>query len=341
MTTRTLIARGLTALALTLVTVPAFAQADFTGVWQPRYHEDQPERIPGPELRDYLGLPITEAARQFADSWDPSRITLPEEQCRVHVSPYIYRGPMNLQVYEERDPKTRDLIAIKHYISTYEQTRTIYMDGRPHPGPNAPHTWMGFSTGHYEGDMLVVETTHIKQGWIRRNGIPMSDQAHMTEYFVRNGDLMTHIFVLVDPVYLAEPLVKSQDLVRSVRELAAQTWLWVCEPVVEVPRAEGEVPAYLPGEHPFKDEFGRRHGIPEVATNGGPQTMYPEFQKVVEAAPKPAPLPPPQRGATRVLGGGQVQQAPAQPAQPAPPAQGGRGGNAGPNGGNNNPGGGR
>ena len=52
--------------------VPASAQADFDGVWQPRYHEDQPERIPGPELRDYLGLPINDAARQFADSWDPA-----------------------------------------------------------------------------------------------------------------------------------------------------------------------------------------------------------------------------------------------------------------------------
>ena len=65
--------------------VPASAQADFDGVWQPRYHEDQPERIPGPELRDYLGLPINDAARQFADSWDPGRIALQEEQCRVHV----------------------------------------------------------------------------------------------------------------------------------------------------------------------------------------------------------------------------------------------------------------
>jgi hypothetical protein len=275
----------------------ALAQADISGVWQPRYDEDNPERIPGPELRDYAGLPINENARQFADSWDPSRITLPEEQCRVHVSPYIYRGPMNLQVWEERDPKTRELIAIKHYISTYEQTRSIYMDGRPHPGPNTAHTWMGFSTGHYEGDMLVVETTHLKQGWVRRNGLPMSDQAHMTEYYVRNGDLMTHIFVLIDPVFLAAPLVKSEDFVRSPRELAAQTWLWVCEPVVEVPRPEGEVPAYLPGEHPFKDEFGRRHGIPTVATDGGPETMSPDFQKVLQAAPKPAPLPaPPARG---------------------------------------------
>src|SRR4051812_29869272 len=196
---------------------------------------------------------------------------------------------MNLQVWEERDEKTRDLIAYKHYISTYEQTRTIYMDGRPAPGPNAAHTWMGFSVGHYEGDMLVIETTHLKQGWVRRNGLPMSDQAKMTEYLIRRGEMMTHIFILVDPVYLTEPLVKSEEFVRAPRELLERNWLWVCEPVVEIAdRPAGQVPAYLPGEHPFAGEFSRRHGIPEIATRGGAVTMYPEFEKVLRDAPRPA-----------------------------------------------------
>jgi len=167
---------------------------------------------------------------------------------------------------------------------------------------------MGFSTGRWEGDMLVIETTHLKQGWVRRNGLPMSDQAHMTEYWVRNGDLLTQIFMLFDPVYLTEPLVKSTEFVRSPRELPAGTWLWVCDPVVEIAtREEGAVPAYLPGEHPFETEFDQRHGIPHVATRGGAATMYPEFQDVVKQAPKPAPLPPPTRGATRVTGPGQQQ----------------------------------
>jgi hypothetical protein len=297
------------ALAVLVCASPALAQADMDGTWQPRYHEDQPERIPGPELKDYLGLPINDAARQFADSWDPGRIALPEEQCRVHVSPYIYRGPTNLRIWEEKQPKTQDVVAIKHYHSTYEQTRTIYMDGRPHPGPNAAHTWMGFSTGRWDGDMLIIETTHLKQGWVRRNGLPMSDQAHMTEYWVRNGDLLTQIVMLFDPVYLTEPLVKSTEFVRSPRELPAQTWLWVCDPVVEIAtREDGAVPAYLPGEHPFENEFDQRHGIPHIATRGGAATMYPEFQDVVKQAPKPAPLPPPARGATRVTGPGQQQQ---------------------------------
>lgn len=257
---------------------------DLSGVWQPRYHEDFPERIPGPELRDYLGLPINDAARQFADSWDSSRIALPEEQCRVHVSPYILRGPLNLRIWYEKHPLTQDVVAIKMYSSTYEQTRTIWMDGRPHPGPNARHTWMGFSTGRWDGDMLVVETTHIKQGWIRRNGVPMSDRATMTEYIVRNGDMITHAMLLIDPVYLAEPLVKSEEFFKAPRELPAGTWLWVCEPVVEIAtQTEGEVPAYMPGEHPFEGEFESKYRVPEIAVRGGPETMYPEFQSTLAA----------------------------------------------------------
>jgi hypothetical protein len=279
--------RGIAAtLALAAIaSAPAYAQGpDLSGVWQPRYHEDQPERIPGPELRDYLGLPINDAARQFADSWDSSRIALPEEQCRVHVSPYILRGPLNLRIWYEKHPQTQEVIAIKMYSSTYEQTRTIWMDGRSHPGPNAPHTWMGFSTGRWDGDMLVVETSHIKQGWIRRNGVPMSDRARMTEYVVTSGDMMTHAFVLVDPVYLAEPLVKSQEFFKAPRELPAGTWLWVCEPVVEIAtQNEGDVPAYLPGEHPFTGEFESKYRVPEIAVRGGPETMYPEFQATVAA----------------------------------------------------------
>ena len=275
---RSTVLTGAASLFVLAMAVPAVAQSDMSGVWQPRYHEDQPERIPGPELRDYAGLPINDAARQYADSWDPSRLTLPEEQCRVHVSPYIFRGPLNFRMWEEKHPKTQDLLALKIYTSTFEQTRTIWMDGRPHPSPNAAHTWMGFSTGRYDGDMLVVETTHIKKGWVRRNGLPMSDRARMTEYFVVNGDVMTHTVVLVDPLYLTEPLVKSEDFMRSARELPAGTWLWVCDAVIEVPRPLGEVPAYLPGEHPFKDEFMKRHNLPEVAVLGGANTMYPEFQ---------------------------------------------------------------
>ena len=266
---------------------PAAAQVDFTGNWASRYPEDQPERIPGPELGDYLGLPITDGARRFAESWDPGRIALPEQQCRVHVSPYIYRGPIQLRIDEVRDPETQELIALTHRISTYDQKRTIWMDGRPHPDDLAPHTWMGFSTGRWEGDRLVVETTHLKQGWHRRNGLPMSDKATLTEHYVRMGDMLTRISVTRDPIYLTEPLVKSEEFFITTRLATASGLLYACKPVVEIAEQKlGDVPHFLPGENSNLAEFGERHNLPEAATRGGAQTMYPEFADTIKGARK-------------------------------------------------------
>ncbi|MGH9147031.1 MAG: hypothetical protein ACRD1Q_10000, partial [Vicinamibacterales bacterium] len=60
--------------ALLAITAPAAAQAELSGHWGGIFHEDQPERIPGPALGDYLGLPINDHARAFADAWDASRL---------------------------------------------------------------------------------------------------------------------------------------------------------------------------------------------------------------------------------------------------------------------------
>ena len=262
-----------------LVPRPALrAQILLDGEWSPRYDEDQPERLPGPELVDYLGLPINDAERQRAESWNASRLTLPEEQCRVHVSPYIYRGPLDLRIWQEKDPDTQRVIAIKNYISTYSQFRTIWMDGRPHPPDNAPHTWMGFSTGKWEGDVLTVKTTHIKTGWIRRNGLVMSDHATMTEHFIRHDDLLTHVMILSDPVYLTEPLIKTEDFVLNLHDTNA-SWVYHCRAAEEiVNRKKDEVPNYLPGENPFLTEFSKRNKVPNNAALGGAETMYPEYR---------------------------------------------------------------
>jgi hypothetical protein len=275
-------------IAAALAAIPALAQfagsltpapgVDLSGNWAPLMHEDQPERGAGPALIDYLGLPITDGARLWAESWDASRLTIPEHQCQVHVVSYIYRGPLNVHIWEEKDPQSQRVISIKQYISTYEQNRIIWMDGRPHPPENAPHTWMGFSTGKWEGDILTVYTTHIKQGWIRRNGLPQSDQATLVEHFIRHGDYFTHMVVLTDPVYLSEPLVKTQDFQKVTQE--GQNWLYPCEPVVEIAgRPRGEVPNYLPGQNPFMHEFADKYGIPVEAAVGGAETMYPEYQQ--------------------------------------------------------------
>jgi len=278
------VARWVVVVSMALAPSAAFAQVDLTGSWGARFTEDQPERIPGPELGDFLGLPITDGARQWALSWDPSRLTLPEHQCQVHVSPYIYRGPLQLRIWEDRDPDTQQLIAIKNYISTYEQTRTIWMDGRPHPPEDAAHTWAGFSTGKFEGDMLTVTTTHIKQGWVRRNGLPESDKATLSEHFVRHGNILTHISIVTDPVYLTEPLIKTQNFVINDRlQTGPGAWLWPCEYVDEVAgRPQGVVPNYLVGRNPHVKEFLDRYHLPLDAAMGGAKTMYPEYRQELD-----------------------------------------------------------
>ena len=77
--------RAIALLGLVLAPSPALAQIDLSGSWSARYHEDFPERIPGPEIGDYLGLPINDAARLRGDSWDASLLTLPNtyEDLRV------------------------------------------------------------------------------------------------------------------------------------------------------------------------------------------------------------------------------------------------------------------
>ena len=274
-------------LLLFVSVLSARGQILLDGEWTPLYHEDQPERIPGPDLVDYLGLPINDAARLRAESWNASRLTLPEEQCRVHVSPYIYRGPLDLRIWQEKDPDTQQVIAIKNYISTWSQFRAIWMDGRSHPADWAPHTWMGFSTGKWEGDVLTVETTHIKTGWVRRNGVVMSDQATMTEHFIRHGDHLTHVMILKDPAYLTEPVIKTEDFVLNLHDSNA-SWVYHCRPAEEiVNRPTDRVPNYLPGENPFLTEFAKRFGLSESAALGGAETMYPEYRSSMKKSARP------------------------------------------------------
>src|SRR5579872_475029 len=103
-------------LSLILVFVgnrPAFAQADVFGNWAPLYHEDLPDRIPGPELGDYTGIPINDAARLRADSYDADRISVVSEyECRPHGADYSMRGLANMRVDTILDPTTQRPIAL-------------------------------------------------------------------------------------------------------------------------------------------------------------------------------------------------------------------------------------
>jgi cyclase len=254
--------------------VPAFAQVDLVGEWGARYHEDQPERIPGPEIGDELGLPINDAARMRAEIWDASIYTLPEWQCRPHPSDYGSRGPADLRIWKEVDRQTQRVIAYHTHVQWQEQERTIWMDGRPHPPEDARHTWQGFSTGKWEGNQLTVITTNLKEGYIRRNGTPRSDRATLVEHWIRHGNFLTLVNIVYDPVYLTEPFIRTTNWEASEEQ---EIDPYPCEVAEEVERPEGQVPNHLPGTNPFLQEFAKKTGLPMFATMGGAETMYPEF----------------------------------------------------------------
>jgi glyoxylase-like metal-dependent hydrolase (beta-lactamase superfamily II) len=261
---------------LLFISNSAFAQTDLSGEWGAIMHWDQHERIPGPDLGDYLGLPINDAARMKAESWVASVQTLPERQCIPHSADYMWgRASFAMRIWKEMNMATQEVIAWHMLSSWQNQHRIVYMDGRPHPPENAIHTWQGFSTGKWEGNTLTITTTHLKVGYLRRNGVPRSDQATLTEHYTRHGDLLTLISVVDDPVYLTEPLARTAawkiDLNQNLDP-------YPCEVTEEIDRAEGVVPHAPLGGNPDIKEFPKRYGLSEVATLGGAETMYPEYR---------------------------------------------------------------
>ena len=281
---------------------PASAQVDISGEWAATFHEDLPHRG-GMRLGDFTGLPLNEEGIRKAMAWDENARSMRERQCVPHVVTYAMRGPASIRLWKTVDPDSGRLIAY-NLQGTYGRPRTIWMDGRPHPSDLAPHTWVGFSTGRWERNTLVVTTTHVKAGWLQRNGTPTSDLTTMTEYFTRYDDHLLVVHILNDPVYLEEPFIRSTNFSAS---LAGNANAWgTCSPaqvVDELPeRRTGYVPHYLPGETAHVDAFLKETGLPAAGVRGGAATIYPEFAAALRAGTATAPATLPAGRADRVAG---------------------------------------
>jgi glyoxylase-like metal-dependent hydrolase (beta-lactamase superfamily II) len=293
---------------------PAFAQRDIAGEWSALYHEDQPHRIPGPELGDYTGLPLNDAGRLKADSWDASILSLREHQAKPHPSTYSLRGPANIRIRREVDPVTQQTIAYELFGTFGQATRMLWLDGRPHPPAHAAHTWAGFSTARWDGNALTVFTTHLKAGWLQRNGVAHSDQATMTERFIRHGNHLMVVSIVDDSIYLEEPFIRTTNWVLNPDQEVRRTQFDVVDEVAE--RRRGEVPHYLPGSPGALlklTEFASRFGLPPAAARGGAATTYPEYQKAMN---RPALRPSSEQSAAAAPSTGQR---PARSNRPEPP----------------------
>lgn len=257
-------------LMLILASVSAFAEIDLSGSWASMNPDDTLV------LADFTGIPYNDAGRAKGLSYSPSQLSMPERACLFYTQTQIFGGPFGLRISKQTDPASGKTIAWK--IGGWEDRApmTIWVDGRPQPSKNAPHDRSGFTTGYWDGDVLVSYTTHMKTGFIRRNGAPHSDQATLTIHFLRHADLLTLSAVLEDPIYLSEPLHWTR-VFRQSRNTVEQLDGPCIQGDEGVP--EGSVPHYLPGENPFADEMNKVYHVPLFASQGGAETMYPEFRK--------------------------------------------------------------
>jgi hypothetical protein len=260
---------------------PARAQVDLSGTYS---QTAGPDNTTDPFIGDYTGLPINDAERFRADSWTAEKWDQEQHECEPHPADYAPRAPGGLRIWPDLDPLTYAVLAWHVEVFTNGAARTIYMDDRPQPSPYAAQTWNGFSTGEWEGDKLKVTTTHLKEGWIRRNGLARSNKARLTEYFIRHGDFLTIVSIVKDPVYLAEPLVRTEHWYVNPGYTLAP---FLCTPRDVVDKPPSWVPHHLPGTNDFLKEFPSNFGIPIEATRGGAETMYPEYMRKLETLPPP------------------------------------------------------
>ena len=300
--------------ALVLVSAStAFAQAlpeggptkvELVGSWLMVNDEERLVRIdPGPELGNFTGFPLNAAGRQKALTWNSTIQAVPEHQSRPHAGSYSMRGPNpSPHIGEIIDPISRRLIAYTLTGLFENANRTIWLDGRPHPSDSAERLWTGFSTGEWEDGMLHVTTTHFKQMFIQRNGVPVSPYAVMHEYFIRHGDRMVLISQIDDPVYLEEPMVRTSTFRWNPG--ARENAIAQVDVAEEVPGLrQGDVPHYpLGSTHP---EYADENKLPLESTLGGKETLYPEYAEKLQQKAKlaltttgPQPLPPAPKGRT-------------------------------------------
>ena len=279
-------------LLLALAVCAAFAQSappsaaapvDVTGSWNPIGTEDvQNDSVPV----DYLGLALTDEARTRALSYDESQKSMIERQCQGWGAAYAVLGPFGLRITSQADPATNRVVS--YTIDPWEDWMgmTIWMDGRARPSEHALHTQAGFTLGRWEGGALAARTTHVKAGFIRKTGVPLSDEATIDWRFFRHGDVLTVLMIARDPIYLVEPAIVSKGFRLSKTPVDVRD---PCFPGFEGHEPSDSVPHVPPDQNPFADEFIKLYNLPREAVLGYRQTLYPEYRKTIKDTYVPPP----------------------------------------------------
>lgn len=200
----------------------AAAPEDVTGYWVSLVTEDWRYRMVTPAKGDYDGIPINAEGRKVADAWDPAKDEASGNQCKAYGAAAITRVPGRLHITWQ-DDKT-----LKVEMDAGTQTRLFHFDGKPPQTAAKPAElpWQGYSVATWDhqagggfgppgpGGSLKVVTTRLRPGYLRKNGVPYSADAVVTEYFdaIKEPDGEQYLIVKTivdDPQYLAQQFLTS------------------------------------------------------------------------------------------------------------------------------------
>ena len=202
------------AIAMTLTGGTAAAQTDFEGIWQPRH----PPRMGQPPPDD---VRLTDAGRAEFESFTPEKD--PTLRCLMPGIPLGLVDPYPIEIVQQDH---QILILYEHF----HQVRRIFMDGR-----EAPDDWLpsliGYSTGRWEGETLVIRTTHMSpDNYTWTSGLPFSgdENAYVIERWSRDGDVLTFTGEVYDPTNYEEPYV-----VNGRWDFAPEGEIWEYECIPE------------------------------------------------------------------------------------------------------------
>jgi len=200
----------------------AAAAIDLTGYWVAVVTEDWRYRMVTPAQGDYQGVPLTPAARKIADSWDPAKEAASGDLCKAYGAPAILRVPGRLHITWQDDT------TLKLETDAGQQTRLFHFGNWTSPG--GPKTLQGDSVAEWEGGgrgatdgSMKVTTTNLKAGFLRKNGVPYSENTSVTEYYevVAQPDGSPLLMVTIsttDPEYLRTPFVISSQFKKEPNE---------------------------------------------------------------------------------------------------------------------------
>lgn len=201
----------------------AAAPHDLTGYWVAVVTEDWRFRMMTAKAGDYQGINLTQLGQQVANAWDPVADTNAGLACKAYGAGGLMRIPTRLNINWADDN------VLRMDSDAGEQTRLLKF-GPAQDGGGAG-TMQGVSNARWDlqrdgrsgpvvNGTLEVITSGMASGYLRRNGVPYSEQATLTEYIERvvqtNGDeYLIVISVLEDPVYLAQPVITSSNFKRE------------------------------------------------------------------------------------------------------------------------------